>query len=182
LGAPELQKVVSQCYGLIVPEVSGGSNYQTGCISLPFQYPRPSRKRCEIYACHAALKIIGRLLADRPPKGQDDIPDIDAVKIFTSSGYAIGLLHDSNRLKAWAKIGSDEIGRKQGHSNDDALPYNADLLLPLVTTFSRISLTGVPIEFCSTSELHDVDVHDTTESLAKYAAIWQYERDFLAKA
>jgi len=102
--SPSLQRLFESCsescFGTIMPKTKGGdgTDYSCGIVSLGFPFLRPSRNRCDLYSCYAALKVIAEMLQqveDKDGRLKDANFHID---ICTDSGYAWTLLQQSDRL------------------------------------------------------------------------------------
>merc|ERR1712194_821525 len=93
--------------GSVMPEDSYGSDFSCGRISLGFPYLRPSRNRCDSYACHAALKIVFQLL-NQAAKGRNLNNVNFYVDICSDSGYTWSLLHNSTALLKWGESDTKE--------------------------------------------------------------------------
>jgi len=94
-----LRTAANACYGSILPEGINLTNYDKGLVCLGASVLRASRRRCDLYSCHAGLKICLQLLKHSMSSlNGHDITRNVVIKIFTDSQYALDLLKDSRQL------------------------------------------------------------------------------------
>lgn len=96
-----------------------------GRILVAFPYLRPSRNRCDLYACHAALKVLLQLTKslNNNKEGQKNIfqdkkhVKFNNIDILTNSEYCWNLLKDSDKLYRWGEREYNLIVREQQRKN-----------------------------------------------------------------
>ena len=179
-------------FGQILPE-GHGTNLSKGIICIGNTILKPSCRRCDLYACHAGLKLCLQILK---LSGYKTLGKHFSINIYTSSQYAWDILRDPERLSKWAMY-SDIHSLKTALFEDQEMPiplFNVDLLHPLSQTFSRIidndgRLTNgskshhgkASIKFGHTNDYDSPFQGDYKEeifyatSAARKAAIWQFE-------
>jgi len=143
-----LRTAANACYGSILPEGINLTNYDKGLVCLGASVLRASRRRCDLYSCHAGLKICLQLLKHSMSSlNGHDITRNVVIKIFTDSQYALDLLKDSRQLDRWAsqKSMSEFSTAYKTHAivgNNEASPplhfINSDILFPLCQTYKRL--------------------------------------------
>jgi len=180
-------------FGMIMPRKENSKLIpQYGLVQAGFPFLRPSRARCDLYACHGALKVVLQLL--KQAAEETDLRHIDVnIIIYTHSTYAWNLLKDSESLLDW---GSASIMEDVNFDIPGPLSLaNTDLLFPLTKTMHRMTNNAVinrsrnkrlcigknvNISFQYIGDLfYDEEIAKATrvlENAAKEAAIWQYER------
>ena len=199
-----LQLAASTSFGMIMPEgpTMNGSNFQNGLILVGFPFLRPSRNRCELYACHGALKVIlqmlksgslsllgGERLMDPTTKNSTIV-----IEICTESSYAWNLLKNTDNILRWGETPTLNEFIYDGEGPTELA--NPDLLFPLSKTVYNI-MTGnfmvqgkkynqanlisnhsVHIKFSHSQEiLQSKDAYlSKINHFAKNAAIWQFNR------
>lgn len=136
--ALRLRLAAKRSFGQIMPHVEeggGGTCYNDGRILIGFPYLRPSRNRCELYACHEAIKVVAQLL-----KHESSLVSLEnetvQVDVYTDSDYSWKLLHNSTRLLHWGATvhESDFVYDGPGPT----WRANPDLLHPLCRTYYRL--------------------------------------------
>jgi mTERF. len=179
-------------FGMIMPRTDISNLPQYGLVQAGFPFLRPSRARCELYACHGALKVTLQLL--KQTAEEKNMRDVDVnIDIYTHSTYAWNLLKDSEILLDW---GSASTVEDVHFDIPGPLSLaNTDLLFPLTKTMHRMANNAVinrsrnkrlcigrtvNIRFQYIGDLlYDEEIGKVTKELqyaAKKAAIWQYER------
>jgi hypothetical protein len=179
-------------FGMIMPRKENSPLPKYGLVQAGFPFLRPSRARCELYACHGALKVALQLL--KQTAEEKDMRHIDVnVDIYTHSTYAWNLLKDSESLLDW---GSASTVEDVNFDIPGPLSLaNTDLLFPLTKTMHRMTNNAVinrsrnkrlcigknvNISFRYIGDLYyDEEIGKVTRVLqnaSKEAAIWQYER------
>jgi len=143
-----LRTAANACYGSILPEGINLTNYDKGLVCLGASVLRASRRRCDLYSCHAGLKICLQLLKHSMSSFNGyDITRSVVIKIFTGSQYALELLKDSQQLDRWPsqKAMSEFSTTYETHAivgNNEASPplhfINSDILFPLCQTYKRL--------------------------------------------
>ena len=159
-GSSELQSLFESAananFGMIMPKTAGGdgSDFAQGMVSMGFPFLRPSRNRCDLYACYAGLKMILDLLkhGGNYRNGAMGLNDVTFhLDVCTDSGYAWKLLQDIDELSdlgslrtlddfcdAYVKI------KKRDMSDDDvnnkaALSFvNPDILYALCINLRKL--------------------------------------------
>ena len=172
----EFGPVASNCFTQLMPSDETNSTcLDQGRILLGFPYQSPSRRRCELYACYEALRLILYLLREEAHTNKDFRRLKYQFDIYAASNYASSVLANITRLEEWGSCQSvDEFSKM------DNLPQqwvNKDLLYPVARTYWNMVKTGK----LSISFHHVVDgpQDETTRSLlqfARTAAKWQYDR------
>jgi hypothetical protein len=107
-------------------------------IILGYPYTRPSRPRCNLYACREALRVAREWVATISTKKAH-------VTIVTESSYVIGLLNNSTLISDWGcAMSSNELDCTGLGSRHEA---NPDILYPLSISFNHLrKQRNVPIE------------------------------------
>ena len=141
-----LQLAARASFGMIMPEepTMNGSNFQNGLILVGFPFLRPSRNRCELYACHGALKVIlqmiksGSLPLLEGDKLLDPITNNSTVvvEICTESSYAWNLLKNTDQILRWGETPTLNEFIYDGEGPTELA--NPDLLFPLSKTVYNI--------------------------------------------
>jgi len=187
----KFQEATRMSFGMIMPH--GDTNPRDGgLVQAGFPFLRPSRNRCDLYACHGALKVILQLLKQAAEERDMRNTDVN-IQIYTDSTYAWKLLKDSGDLLEW---GSATSQAEVTFDVDGPLPLaNPDLLFPLTKTMHRMSNNAVvnrrrnerlcigrnvSIAFRYTGDLrYDKENGRRSRDLrnsAKEAAIWQFNK------
>jgi hypothetical protein len=173
-----LRLAAENSFGQIMPADEDGSYYNDGRILSGFPFLRPSRNRCELYACHHALKVVNHLLKHEANlvSLKNDTVHVD---VYTDSDYAWKLLHNTTRLHAWGESQNALVYNGPG----PASRVNPDLLHPLSRTYYRLveqqDTNGQRLEL---GKQVIVNFHHAAGSLgslhdyAKKAAIWMDSR------
>jgi len=116
-------------------------------------YPllNPSRRRCSIYGCHMALKVVSQLLlvvgsqsGQKTLSGSTNGTDLSLcpplpptrVDIVTDSSYVYHHIHDSAKLLEWGSQPRMEDFVYAG--DDDTWEANLDLIYPLAKAYYRL--------------------------------------------
>ena len=180
--AHRIRLAAEKSFGQIMPlnEDGEGTCYGKGRILIGFPYLRPSRNRCELYACHEALKMVGQLLKQESASLENETVQVN---IYTDSDYAWNLLSNTTRLHAWGSIENEKDFIYDGPGS--SWRANPDLLHPISRTYYRLMeqvdsddvtqlVLGkqVNVAFhhaagCLPTELHEY---------AKQAAMWMNQR------
>ena len=180
--AMRLRHAAERSFGQIMPTTENGEGtcYTEGRILIGFPYLRPSRNRCELYACHDALKVVGQLL-----KHESSLVPLEnktvQVHVYTDSDYAWMLLHNTSRLHAWGATVNEKDFIYDGPG--PVWRANPDLLHPLCRTYFRLveqqDTDGTAMVF---GRQVNVTFHHATGSMtslhtyAKQAAMWMDQR------
>ena len=192
--AERLREATEQSFAQIMPEELGGTSYNNGTILNAYPYFRPSRNRCELYACHDALKVILQLLK------QEAVANCNAgtrnyqVDIYTDSDYAWKLLRNQSQILEWGSFTSEDAVEYAGPGQRSSA--NLDLLYPLCRTYSRlVSRNGVAFDegISGPALVNAIDInfrHATADGVsdysrelaerAKIAAAWHFYRATIA--
>jgi hypothetical protein len=157
-------------------------------IVAVFPLVNPSAKRCELFACSRALRILEEFLKTK----RNDKGTLYDIKVYTDSDYAWKILKSKARL---LEIGSCYTSQEMllrlpslGYS------MNIDILHPLVRSFSRLNGCIGPSESAhqafdnaKVEFLHSMDVIASQKGglafvsrlkrQAKVAAKWEYDRE-----
>lgn len=146
--ASRLRSAANACYGTILPEENNLTNYENGLVCIGASVLRPSRRRCDLYSCHAGLKICLQLLKHSAiAAGERYFTRKVIIEIFTDSQYALDLLKIPQQLDRWANQKSisefaNTYQKTKREGNDEALPplhfVNSDILFPLCQTYKRL--------------------------------------------
>ena len=179
-----------QSFGTIMPEGIDGSSGKNGLILTGFPFLRPSRNRCDLYACHGALKLVLQLL--KIAAAQIDMDNVDVnIDICSDSSYSWKILNDSDQVLKWGAVPSIEAFKYDGFG-PKALA-NPDLLYPLAKTMSRVVNSDVNnqqgericlgnnirVQFRYSGEvLSDSSYLENLNQCARRAARWQFNRAF----
>jgi hypothetical protein len=192
-----LSQATARSFAQIMPEDEGGTNYNEGAILNGFPYLRPSRNRCELYACHDALKVILQLLKQEAVLNSDAIKLKVQVDIYTNSDYAWKLLGNSSRIIVWGSYESEDAVNYGGPEPESYA--NLDLLYPLAKTYTRLvkhsSVAFTAGGAVTPALASHIDIrfrHATSDGVADYAselaqkarkaATWHYQRATAATA
>jgi len=190
-----LQLASDSSFGVIMSEAEGGSKFRDGLVMSGFPFLRPSRNRCDLYACHSALKLILHFL--RQAAMTINMKNVAVkIEICTNSAYAWKLLHDSDRVARWGEYSFLEEFKFDGKGPSSLA--NPDLLFPLCKTFDRLVKKdlddgedcyknpkicigkSVDIRFIHSADatyLRNLDYPvSKVDQLAKEAAMWQFCR------
>lgn len=188
----QLRSCTEQAFGNTMPESDMGSNFSNGLILCNFPYSRPSRNRCDLYACHCALKLINQLIkyACLIRRNRTDF-DV-RVRICTDSSYAWKILQDTERLLRWGSGESIDAFVFDGGCPESLA--NVDLLFPLAQLLHKMIqghlleridekhslLKQLSIEICHSTDILLDRVPDgymkNLNVLATYAAAWGYSK------
>ncbi len=181
------RSAIKNSFGLTMPEREGGSNLSQNLVLVGFPFLRPSRNRCDLYACHGALKVILQLIKQiRDRKESKDTKVI--VSVITDSSYAWKLLRNTTKLEHWGSISSTEDFVFDGVGSPAMA--NLDLLFPLTKTVNRIlnneivdsSGAKISIGDITMTFSHSGDVKGSykyineVNSLSVKAAKWQFDK------
>mmetsp|Transcript_20331 Transcript_20331/g.30530 ORF Transcript_20331/g.30530 Transcript_20331/m.30530 type:complete len:959 (-) Transcript_20331:657-3533(-) len=183
----DFDSAMNMSFGMPMPQNEGGSKPQNGLILVGFPFLRPSRNRCDMYACHGALKVVLQLLKQAATKQNMKGTKVD-VKIYTDSSYAWKLLKNSTQLEKWGSLASEEDFVYDG--DGPATMVNRDLLFPLTKTMHRlvtnevtnrhgdkVVVGDVRINFFHSGDYYDS--HNYMHALnlkAKTVAKWQFNK------
>ena len=190
-----LREATEQSFAQIMAEDEGGTSYNNGTILNGYPYFRPSRNRCELYACHDALKVILQLLKQEAAANGNAAANNFQVDIYTDSDYAWKLLRNQSQILEWGSFSSEDAVEYTGPGHRSSA--NLDLLFPLCRTYTRLVLRkGVDFsagvsspELCN--EISILFRHATSDGVTEYsrqmaesakiAAAWHFERATVAK-
>ena len=174
-------------FGMTMPNEDGKLSRNIASVQVGFPFLRPSRNRCNLYACHGALKVVLQLLKQVATLELERNTNI-SVKIYTDSSYAWKLLSNSTKIIHWGSFSSaDEF------VFDGVGPIsmsNPDLLYPLARTAKRIieketfgqfgkdnNIDGVNIEILHSSDDEKCYQYiKEVNMLAVKAAKWQFDK------
>jgi len=178
-----LRQATIRSFAQIMPENEGGTCYTQGSILNGYPYLRPSRNRCELYACHDALKVILQLLNQEAEINSNSSLLKAKVDIYTDSDYAWKLLRNHTRILEWSSFVSEEAVNYEGPGQRSWA--NLDLLYPLSRTYSRlVALTsrgfnasgptlGIQFRHCTSDGVSDYS--SVLAQKALIAANWSYQ-------
>ena len=193
-GSPEFklkfEQIARACFPQSVPESESECFGIHGITSFAFPGLRPSRTRAELAACHSALRAVLLLLVQEAASNARATDDQFQVDIYTGSDAVWRLLRNETRLIEWSKHNSTKAFKSC--SVGSRPPNNADLLLPLCRTVSRMMTScsvidqngneiilgkQVKIRFLHTSDGNpEEESIRTLGALARVAAKWYYSR------
>ena len=104
-------------------------------VMLGFNYLRPSRPRCSLYACQEALRVASQWVQMAPSS------EIVNIYIHTDSNYAVGLLQNSTKVLDWGRQPTQQ-GFALSWGNDsqscDLYQANPDILYPLCRSYLQL--------------------------------------------
>jgi len=180
-----------QSFGMIMPEETGGSNASEGVVLVGFPFLRPSRNRCDLYACHGAIKVVLQLL--KQSATEKDMQNIDVdVEICSDSSYVCNLLNDPQSVLRWGSAPTIEEFEFDGYCPQNLA--NPDLLYPLAKTMRRIVTSDVAdkrgTKLCLGKNINIIFRHSANvlsdkitdgyitklNSCAKKTACWQFNK------
>ena len=178
---------MNMSFGMVMPPEFDGSNPEQNLALLGFPFLRPSRNRCDLYACHGALKVILQMLKQMAKKTDMRNTEVH-VKIYTDSSYAWKYLKNSTQLMQWGSLKSINDMDLSGYG--PAPLANKDLLLPLTNTYYRMSNNEATDKFGEQLELGNIKIaflhsgdyqHSFTQisdmnKRAHRAAKWQFNK------
>ena len=112
-----------------------------------FPLVNPSTRRCELFACTRALRILEELL--RVERNDDSNVFYD-IKVYTDSDYVWKIVKSKARL---LEIGSSSSSQEMLTRYFDEVNYsvNVDILYPLVRSFSRLNGSIEPADTTATT-------------------------------
>lgn len=183
----DFYSAIKSSFGLTMPEREGGSNLSKNLVLVGFPFLRPSRNRCDLYACHGALKVILQLIKQiRDRKEWKDTKVI--VSVCTNSSYAWKLLRNTTKLEHWGSISSTEDFVFDGVGSPAMA--NLDLLFPLTKTVNRIvnneimdssgakiSIGDITITFRHSGDIQSSYKYiNEVNSFSVKAAKWQFDK------
>lgn len=149
------EDAMTMSFGMIMPRSVGGSKPENKLALLGFPFLRPSRNRCDLYACHGALKLVLQSL--KQLARQKDLRNTNIhVKIYTDSSYAWKYLKNSTQLLQWGSLTSTKE-----MNFDDFGPIalaNPDLLIPLTNTMYRMTKNKITDKFGNQIFLGNIDI------------------------
>ena len=189
LAAAQLRSCTAQSFANTMPESDIGSNFSNGLILCNFPYSRPSRNRCDLYACHCALKLMYQLIKRACSLRKNSVGFHVNVQICTDSSYAWNLLRDTQRLLTWGAIESIDAFTFDGDCPQSMA--NIDLLLPLAQMMYKMTrdseigkyeskLNRLSIEFSHSSDVMtdkgSIGYTKELNKFAKNAASWEYAK------
>jgi hypothetical protein len=83
-----------------------GTSFTDGLMLLGYPYERPSKRRCTMYACRDALRLILQLLLNNPDSEfKNSTVHID---LFTDNNYVFQMLHNETNLLRWGSYDNKE--------------------------------------------------------------------------
>ena len=200
-GSEELQQLfeeaTSSSFGMIMPKTAGGSgsDFSCGIVSWGFPFLRPSRNRCDLYACYAGLKVILQLL--KQAANRINLKDVTFdIDVCTDSGYVWNLLQNPAELYKLGKLENlDGFLESYGKTSNQPISLaNPELLYPLLATMAKLidgtvennegkTLSigvGNNVQFIHSGEMlglnNGLDFSNQMMYLSKRAAMWQFER------
>ena len=172
------------CFGIQVPI----DEEDRSKLITVFPLVNPSTKRCELFACSRTLRILEEFLKTK----KNDKGIVYDIKVYTDSDYAWKIVKSKERL---LEIGSC-LTSQEMLSLIGVVSYsvNIDILHPLARSFSRLNgcietpesaqqaFNNAKVEF-----LHSMDGISSQKGgltyirrlkrQAKFAAMWQYNRE-----
>jgi len=180
--AMRLRFAAKKSFGQIMrmDENGEGTCYGDGRILIGFPYLRPSQNRCELYACHEAIKVVAQLLKHEASvvSLQNETVQVD---VYTDSDYAWKLLHNTTRLHSWGATVNEKEFVYDGPG--PVWRANPDLLHPLCRTYFRLVEQQDSDEaLLELGKEINVTFHHAAESMtslhryAKQAALWMDRR------
>ena len=104
-------------------------------VMLGYNYLRPSRPRCSLYACLEALRVALRWVEKAPPSKSMNI------YIHTDSNNIFELLQNSSQLLDWDRHQTkDDFMASWANSSQSCALYqaNADILYPLCCSYRQL--------------------------------------------
>ena len=183
----DFESAKKMSFGMPMPDDLISSTMKRSTVLVGFPFLRPSRNRCDLYACHGALKVVSQLLKQLSNQREFRNTDVN-VAVYTDSSYVWKLLRNDTLLEAMGASESEKNLMNFGVSNQAMA--NPDLLFPLTKTMHRIRhkelintsgkrivIGDVNISFHHSS---DDDGSQTAfkdlKSLSNVASKWQFEK------
>lgn len=174
-------------FGMTMPQDDGAVKQSNELVRVGFPFLRPSRNRCDLYACHGALKLVLQLLKQIAAKKDVQYTEV-SVKIYTDSSYAWKLLKNSTTLDRWGAGSSAEEFLYDGAGT--LAMANPDLLFPLAQNLHRmvnkkftdysgekVTIGDIKIDFYHSGDdqlsyeyIRELNLHSTN------AAKWQFDK------
>ncbi|CAB9513790.1 mitochondrial transcription termination [Seminavis robusta] len=155
-----LQQAIDDCSQGQLLRLKKNDGALSGAL-LGYPLLLPSRRRCSLFACLVALRIVTRYVAlltgaitkqqrnlGQPETGSNatistsarrpsSVPLPTHVDIVTDSTYAFGLLNDTARLLDWAMAPTQADFVYQGDEGSPSWWANKDIIWPLSRAYSR---------------------------------------------
>ena len=176
----EFSIAAKSCFGITVPTDKDDSK-----LIAIFPGFIPTKRRCELFSCQSALRIIEAFL--RTKSSEENL--LYDIKVYTDSGYAWKLVRSKEKLlDLGACVSSKEMMARLEMAN---YTVNIDILHPLVRSFTRLNGRNdpsrlEPFKNASVEFRHSMDEIPLGSGLAylsrlkreaRFAAMWQFNRE-----